>query len=170
MGTATKAGTKQRAEYERLKKWRKENREKYLANRRRYHADNRDKENGRCKKYRETHKEAMCDYFKRYAKTLKGCVAHLMAGIRTRCMNPNNKAYARYGSRGIKLCFTTQELLSWLEINHVNPRGLEIHRIDNNDDYTLDNIIFLTKSEHSSIHNPKGTQIASSARWPSHCH
>ena len=44
------------------------------------------------------------------------------------------------------------ELLDWLKKYGVDPRGLETHRIDNDRDYSLDNIEFLTKNEHLEKH------------------
>ena len=77
---------------------------------------------------------------------------NFVAAIKQRCTNSNHSAYKNYGGRGIKLCFNVDELLGWLISNNVNPRGLCIHRISNDDNYTLDNIDFLTKNEHTKLH------------------
>jgi len=58
------------------------------------------------------------------------------ADMRARCLNPNNKAYKRYGARGIKVC------ARWLEsfrhfLNDMGeaPPGLMLDRIDNDGNY-----------------------------------
>lgn len=58
--------------------------------------------------------------------------------IKQRCCNPNDKAYPNYGGRGIK-CYinTVDELVKTLGLK---PKGYSIDRIDNDGDYTLDNV------------------------------
>lgn len=109
-------------------------RAKYLANYR------------RLDRHRKTQRQKEC------RKTLSGYVFHLIGGIKARCTNPREKSYPRYGGRNIKLCFNAGELLDWLKKYGVDPRGLETHRIDNDRDYSLDNIEFLTKNEHLEKH------------------
>lgn len=127
------------AEYQR--KYCKENRNKRREYGRKHYKNNKEKE----------HKRTM-----RYKKTLKGYVVHLVAGIKQRCNNPNNSRYENYGGRGIKVCFNSNELFLWLIEKEIDPRGLEIHRIDNNGNYVLENIEFLTKSKHTILHNLEG--------------
>ena len=98
-----------------------------------------------------------------YKRTLKGYVVNLISSIKYRCCNPDCFAYKYYGSCGIKLRFTCVELLQWLGENQIEPRGLEIHRIDNNKDYTLSNIEFLTKKEHTIIHHTQRRKNAKTA-------
>ena len=68
--------------------------------------------------------------------------------MKARCLNQNNKHYANYGGRGIKICD------EW--INNFNqfvvdmgekPQGYSIDRIDNNGDYTPNNCKWSTKKE-----------------------
>lgn len=91
-----------------------------------------------------------------YKKTLNGYVSFLINSIKQRCYNPKNVGRDYYSGRGIELCFDRNELLMWLEENKIDPRGLVVHRIDSEGDYTLDNIEFITKSEHTRLHNLKG--------------
>lgn len=58
--------------------------------------------------------------------------------IRQRCTNPNDKSYPHYGGRGIKCSINTvAELVQTLGLK---PPGYSIDRIDNDGDYSLDNI------------------------------
>ena len=118
--------------------WRRKNKEKCREYAREFYRRNKEKEYARVKKY---------------GKTFSGCITKLLGRIKQRCNNPKNPRYCQYGGRGIKLCFNRNELLDWLQTHNVNPQGLEIHRMDNNGDYTLDNIRFLAKSEHTILHN-----------------
>lgn len=58
--------------------------------------------------------------------------------MRSRCSNPNEKGYEHYGGRGIQCLINTVEDL----INAIGfrPKDCSIDRIDNEGDYTLDNI------------------------------
>ena len=82
-------------------------------------------------------------------KTAVGRVTRLMADIKYRCGNIDNKYY---GGCGIRLEFTRKELENYLSERGIDPRGLEIHRKNNGGNYTLDNIEFLVKSEHTKLH------------------
>ena len=88
----------------------------------------------------------------KYRKTLYGYISRLVTYIKQRCINENCKGYRNYGGRGICCLFTTKELYDWLTIKNIDPRGLQIHRINNNGDYTLDNIEFLMQIEHLRKH------------------
>lgn len=92
------------------------------------------------------------EYYKKYRKTLRGCVICLMGNIKYRCNNSKANSYKYYGGRGIKCCFTKIQLLDWLTANKIDPKGLECHRINNDGNYTLDNIEFLNKKEHAELH------------------
>ena len=104
------------------------------------------------KKNKKHCKEYQKEYQRKYRQMLCGYITHLMNRIKQRCINPNSPIYKYYGGRGIKCCFTRDELYNWLVENDIDPRGLDIHRIDNNGNYVLDNIKFLTKSEHIKLH------------------
>ena len=108
-------------------------------------------------KYYYKHRNRLLEQNRKRAKdryaTFDGYVGYLISSIKTRCGNPKVWNYNRYGGKGISLEFTKQELLNWLPENGIDPRGLQIHRKDNNKNYTLGNIEFLTASKHTALHN-----------------
>lgn len=103
-------------------------------------------------KHKKYQKEYHKEHDKEYRKTLRGYVCQLLSYIKTRCNNPNYVGYKNYGGRGIKCGFTSNELFDWVTINNIEPRGRDIHRINNNGNYTLDNITFMDKGLHISLH------------------
>lgn len=61
--------------------------------------------------------------------------------MKTRCCNPNSKAYPRYGGRGIKVCdewTNPSEFIKWANESGYND-GLTLDRIDNDGDYCPSN-------------------------------
>ena len=64
-------------------------------------------------------------------------------GARGRCTNPNNKAYSRYGGRGIKFLFASFEQF----ISELGPRPepkYSLDRIDNDGNYEPGNVRWAT--------------------------
>lgn len=107
------------------------------------------------KKYRQTEKGKIAyqKYQREYQETITGHLRHIYAAIKYRCNNFKCKDYKNYGGRGIELRFTVDEFLDYV-INDmkVDPRGLEIHRIDSDGHYKKGNIEFLTPKEHGLKH------------------
>ena len=134
-------------------KYYQKNKEKLCEYRRNYYRENKRKEQEYAKEYRRKNREEARKYQKEYSKTLRGYAAHLVHWIKSRCTDKRHQSYKNYGAHGIKCLFTSQELYNWLVANSIDPRGLCIHRIDNNGDYTLGNIKFLGRSEHAILHN-----------------
>ena len=85
-------------------------------------------------------------------KDLKKYVGQRVARLRERCYNKRLIYNKCYWNKGIKVRFTARQLLNWLEKHNINPVGLVIHRIDNDGNYALDNIEFLTPAEHGKRH------------------
>ena len=74
--------------------------------------------------------------------------------MKQRCDNPDNSKFKHYGGRGIECRFeSNQEFVDYV-INElkVDPRGLEIHRINNDGHYEKGNIEFLTDIDHKKKH------------------
>lgn len=105
------------------------------------------------RKYYQQNKEKCCEWQQNYAKTFKGYVVHLVNHIKQRCTNSNHVGYKYYGKRGIKCEFTVDELYNWLIVNKIDPQSLEIHRINNDNNYTLNNIRFLDRDAHAKAHS-----------------
>jgi hypothetical protein len=76
----------------------------------------------------------------------------IVIGAKQRCNNPSNAAYERYGGRGIKFCFSSnEEAMRWIAAN-LGPRPsrkYSIDRIDNNRHYEPGNLRWATPSEQN---------------------
>lgn len=78
-------------------------------------------------------------------------------GMKRRCNNPNNKQYADYGGRGIKVCNEWKDdypaFASWArEAGY--EHGLQIDRIDNDGPYAPGNCRFVTQSQNQRNRRP----------------
>ena len=122
------------------------------------------------RKWQKTHSENMKIIHKRYLKTnngklalqrrskkarygtIKGYIKKLFYDIKRRCENPSRHNYPYYGGRGIKLCFSVDALYDFVCRENIDPRNLELHRIDNDGHYALNNIEFLSNEEHKQEH------------------
>ena len=104
------------------------------------------------REYYQKNKEKYRESARRYQKTLRGYITALVSRIKDRCTNPNHLGYKYYGGRKIRCYFTSTKLYNWVVAKGIDPRGLDIHRIDNDKNYTLGNIEFLTRKEHARLH------------------
>lgn len=107
-------------------------------------------EYAKTKRKTENGKSASIRYNQKYYNTLNGYLRHVYCDIKQRCYNENNSAYEQYGGNGVELRFTFNEFRDYIKKLRINIRGLQIHRMKKH--YELNNITFLTKSEHSKKH------------------
>jgi len=76
------------------------------------------------------------------------------ADAKSRCSNPNVKAYYRYGGKGIKVCIRWQSFEAFLEdMGSEWQPGLTLDRIDPDGDYEPRNCQWLTRGENASKGN-----------------
>lgn len=68
----------------------------------------------------------------------------------TRCMDPRNKFYSRYGGRGITVCERWRKFTNFLEDMGVGGEGLSLDRIDNDSGYSKSNCYWSTKEQQAS--------------------
>ena len=77
----------------------------------------------------------------------------IWTGMKTRCNNPNCKAYANYGGRGIALCDPWNESYAtfrdWAVLSGYSDK-LSIDRIDNSKGYSPDNCRWATARAQSN--------------------
>lgn len=71
--------------------------------------------------------------------------------MKSRCLNPNNPKYKRYGGRGIKICEDWKNIYNFSNwaLNNGWKDGLTLDRIDNNGNYEPSNCRWVSSSENS---------------------
>jgi hypothetical protein len=85
--------------------------------------------------------------------------------IKSRCNNPNKKAYKMYGKRDIKLCKDWENnFYNWSMKNNWKS-GLDFHRIDNDKGYSPENCILLTRQKHSKTHAILNNNLIGNNLW-----
>lgn len=63
----------------------------------------------------------------------------IWVSMMSRCNKPNNKAYANYGGRGIKVCHRWYNILNFIEDMGERPDGFSLDRINNDGNYEPSN-------------------------------
>lgn len=90
----------------------------------------------------------MSEKFEFIPKKSRWRIFGILAGIINRCENPEHLTYYRYGGRGIRNEFKSQEEFVIWAINNGYADNLEIDRIDNDKNYSPGNCRWVTKSEN----------------------
>lgn len=124
--------------------------------------ERKDKIKGLRSKCKQCFKNGCEEYRKEERKTLSGYLRFTYNNIKHRCDNPKNKAYKYYGGRGIKCKFTREEFIDYI-LNKlcVDPRGLDVDRINNNGHYEPGNIRLITHKENMQNRRPqKGIKLS----------
>ncbi len=139
-----------KSDAERAKKYYGRNRDRILQQKKEYLQKNRDRINWRRKEYRQKNLGVTSQRNKDYYSTIRGYLKHSFGNMKRRCDNPKVHNYSRYGGRGIEVRFvSSDELVSHVvDELQVDPRGLQIDRIDNDGHYERGNIRFVAVKEN----------------------
>ena len=87
----------------------------------------------------------------KYYKTIKGHLSRVFESVQHRCNDSKHTGYKNYGGQGIQCKFINLQEFRDYVMNElkIDPRNLQIDRIDNNGHYELGNIRFVTCQENN---------------------
>ena len=121
---------------------------------REYNATHREERKELRQVYNEVHRESILEdarvrareYLKAPSVRLR-CIWHNMM---RRCYNPAANNYKWYGGRGIQVCHRWHDQSKFIEDNlPLYQIGLSMDRLDNNGEYSFENIEWVTKQKNS---------------------
>ena len=85
----------------------------------------------------------------------------VLHSMKSRCYNPKNNSFFRYGGRGISVCAewlkNEESFYNWA-MNHGYKPGLQIDRINNNLGYSPENCRFVTPAQNQ--HNKRNNRFS----------
>lgn len=89
-----------------------------------------------------------------------------------RCQNPRNRAYARYGGRGIEVAKRWKNYLLFLEDMGECPPGLTLERINNDHGYAPGNCVWASRTvqAHNKSNNKVTWEIVAAMRESTKTH
>ncbi|GAG04757.1 unnamed protein product, partial [marine sediment metagenome] len=89
-------------------------------------------------------------YQQEYRNTIIGYLRYTYGNMKNRCTNYEHHGYRYYGGRGIQCLFVSSQGFVDYVIKElqIDPRGKQVHRINNNKHYEPGNITFVTNKEH----------------------
>ena len=91
-----------------------------------------------------------------------------LSAAKSRCENPNDRGYSKYGARGIRFSFpSVLQAGIWVLRNCPNvKRGLELDRIDNNGNYEPGNLRFVPRTLNQANRQRTVIPFFIQAEWP----
>jgi len=72
------------------------------------------------------------------------------SAMKSRCSNPNDAGYKRYGARGIIVCEHWKKFINFLSDMGIPPKGYTLDRIDSNKGYYKENCRWTTRSHNNA--------------------
>ncbi len=123
---------------------------------RKYYKEHRTQIGKHLKRYYERHKTQVEKQKAKNRKTINGYLRCVYHSAKQRCNNPENRAYYRYGGRGIKMKFESLNVFRKYVIDILGYdsfdkiKGLQIDRTDNDGNYEKGNIRFVTAKVNSN--------------------
>jgi len=133
------------------RKWRRKNKDKISEYNREYARTHQEEISEHRKAYPEWYKETRRAQKREWSK--KYPWRNVMYSMRQRCNDKKAINYKNYGGRGIKIEIDLRELRElWIFSGADEMKKPELHRIDNDGNYSMNNCKFIEGEEHRRIH------------------
>ena len=105
--------------------------------------------------YQKAHKAEAATQKRKYAATIVGYLHRLYRNTMHKCYDrPGSIRNKCYRDKGVECKFGSfEKFASYItEVLEIDPRGLDLHRIDNDGHYEPGNIKFIDHDEHVKLH------------------